>query len=377
MYQLNFDFDAFLKTYWQKKPTVIRKGFDNFEDALTPDELAGLAMEEEVDSRLVIQKDGQWLVSHGPFDSFDELPDTGSQLIVQASNHWHPGPQALAEPFRILPGWLFDDVMICYSLPGGGVGPHIDQYDVFIIQGSGRRHWRVGDLGNYEEANLHTGLRQITGFDAIIDTVLEPGDILYIPPGFPHEGTSLEESMSFSVGYRSPKKQELLSSFADFAIANEAGDIHYHNPDMEIRQAHSAITADDFDRLDTMLMKLASDKDLKRRWMGEYLSQSRHELDVVPAEPNWRADELVAFLEEGAPLSKVAGLRTFYYPDMPHLMFINGETFELPEGCSDAAKVLCDQESVTGADLSHALNNPAFLDCLVSLSNLGYWYPED
>lgn len=199
MYQLNFDFDAFLKTYWQKKPTVIRKGFDNFEDALTPDELAGLAMEEEVDSRLVIQKDGQWLVSHGPFDSFDELPDTGSQLIVQASNHWHPGPQALAEPFRILPGWLFDDVMICYSLPGGGVGPHIDQYDVFIIQGSGRRHWRVGDLGNYEEANLHTGLRQITGFDAIIDTVLEPGDILYIPPGFPHEGTSLEESMSFSV----------------------------------------------------------------------------------------------------------------------------------------------------------------------------------
>ncbi|MGL5334607.1 MAG: cupin domain-containing protein, partial [Enterovibrio sp.] len=178
-YQFNFDFDEFLANNWHKKPVIIRQGFANFADPITPDEVAGLAMEEEIDSRFVENAGGNWRAQHGPFASFDDFPDTHSQLIVQAANHWHPGVKMLAKPFEKLPNWLLDDVMICLSMPEGGVGPHIDQYDVFIIQGMGKRRWRVGPKGDYEEANLQSGLRQITGFEPIIDEILYPGDILY------------------------------------------------------------------------------------------------------------------------------------------------------------------------------------------------------
>ena len=110
-----------------------------------PDELAGLAMENEVDSRLVSHQEGRWQVAHGPFESFDHLSENNWSLLVQAVDHWHEPSAALMRPFRRLPDWRMDDLMISFSVPGGGVGPHLDQYDVFIIQGTGRRRWRVGE----------------------------------------------------------------------------------------------------------------------------------------------------------------------------------------------------------------------------------------
>ncbi len=376
MYQLNFDLNSFLSTYWHKKPTIIRNGFVEFDDPITPDELAGLAMEEEIDSRFVTNLDGNWQAKHGPFENFDDFPDTHSQLIIQAANHWHPGVRELAEPFRVLPNWLFDDVMICLSMPNGGVGPHIDQYDVFIIQGMGKRRWRVGDKGEYRDANHQTGLRQIEGFDPIIDQVLEPGDILYIPPGFPHEGNTIDVSMSYSIGYRSPKKLELLSGFADYVLTNELGDIHYYDPNLQTREEHGMIPTAEFDALNNMLMKLLNDPKAKSRWMGEQLSQSRHELDIMPAEPPWAADELFQFMEENLVLEKVSGLKALYHEDDLSLIFLNGESIELPEGCEAAARVLCDQEAFTGEDLGPIANNPALLALLLELCNQGYWYPQ-
>ncbi|MDK1271116.1 cupin domain-containing protein, partial [Cronobacter sakazakii] len=137
-YQLNLNSPEFLETYWQKKPVVLKQAFANFIDPITPDELAGLAMEPEVDSRLVSHKNGKWHASHGPFEHFDGLGETGWSLLAQAVNHWHAPSAELVRPFRVLPDWRLDDLMISYSVPGGGVGPHIDQYDVFIIQGMGR-----------------------------------------------------------------------------------------------------------------------------------------------------------------------------------------------------------------------------------------------
>ena len=279
MFSFNFNINAFLTDYWQKQPTVIKNGFADFNDPISPDELAGLAMEDEVDSRLVHNANNQWQVAHGPFEDFDNLTETHAQLIVQAANHWHSGCQTLAEPFGVFPRWLMDDVMVCFSLPQGGVGPHIDQYDVFIIQGMGKRRWRVGNKGNYNEANLHTGLRQIEGFKAIIDEELIAGDILYIPAGFPHEGQSLDTSLSYSVGFRSPKSQELLSSFADFVISQDMGDSHYHNPEMPARNEPSAIYKGEYEALVIMMENLLKDETIKQQWLGEYLSQSRHEMD--------------------------------------------------------------------------------------------------
>lgn len=377
MYQLTFSFEEFLAEYWQKKPTVIRGGFNDFVDPISPDELAGLAMEEEVDSRYIAKHGDEWDVHHGPL-TFDKVPENNWSFVVQAANHWHEGAARLVTPFRQLPNWLFDDLMISYSTPGGGVGPHIDQYDVFIIQGSGKRHWRVGPKSDdYEEKCRHPALRQIEDFEPIIDETLEPGDILYIPPGFPHDGYAIETSMSFSVGFRSPKKQELLSSFADFVIANEIGDSHYHNPDLPARENCGAILDTEYRDLEGMMRSLLDEPERLKQWMGEYLSNSRHELDIISAEPPWQISETYQFLEEGEIIKRLGGLRAFYYPEQPHILYINGERFELPSECGHAAGYLCDEEQITRELLGKQLDHPAFMALLTQLINLGYWYPVE
>lgn len=123
-YQLNLNWPDFLERHWQKRPVVLKRGFTNFIDPLSPDELAGLAMESEVDSRLVSHQDGKWQVSHGPFESYDHLGENNWSLLVRAVNHWHEPTAALMRPFRELPDWRIDDLMISFSVPGGGVGPH-------------------------------------------------------------------------------------------------------------------------------------------------------------------------------------------------------------------------------------------------------------
>ncbi|WP_064606685.1 ribosomal protein uL16 3-hydroxylase [Photobacterium sp. J15] len=346
MYQLTFSFEEFLAEYWQKKPTVIRGGFNDFVDPISPDELAGLAMEEEVDSRYIAKHGDEWDVHHGPL-TFDKVPENNWSFVVQAANHWHEGAARLVTPFRQLPNWLFDDLMISYSTPGGGVGPHIDQYDVFIIQGSGKRHWRVGPKSDdYEEKCRHPALRQIEDFEPIIDETLEPGDILYIPPGFPHDGYAIETSMSFSVGFRSPKKQELLSSFADFVIANEIGDSHYHNPDLPARENSGAILDTEYRALEGMMRSLLDEPERLKQWMGEIIK-------------------------------RLGGLRAFYYPEQPHILYINGERFELPPECGHTAGYLCDEEQITRELLGKQLDHPAFMALLTQLINLGYWYPVE
>ena len=179
-YQLNLNWPEFLEKYWQKQPVVLKNAFPNFVDPITPDELAGLAMEPEVDSRLVSHFNGEWQASNGPFEHFDGLGENGWSLLAQAVNHWHMPSAELVRPFRVLPDWRLDDLMISYSVPGGGVGPHIDQYDVFIIQGTGRRRWRVGEKVPMKQHCPHPDLLQVDPFEGIIDEEMEPGDILYI-----------------------------------------------------------------------------------------------------------------------------------------------------------------------------------------------------
>ncbi|MDN5680924.1 MAG: cupin domain-containing protein, partial [Ewingella sp.] len=124
-YQLDLDWNDFLQRYWQKRPVVLKRGFKNFIDPISPDEQAGLAMENEVDSRLVSHEDGRWQVSHGPFESYDHLGENNWSILVQAVDHWHEPSSHLMRPFRHIPDWRMDDLMISYSVPGGGVGPHL------------------------------------------------------------------------------------------------------------------------------------------------------------------------------------------------------------------------------------------------------------
>jgi 50S ribosomal protein L16 3-hydroxylase len=381
MYKLTISLDEFLRNYWQKKPTIIKGGFAEFQDPITPEELAGLTMEEVVDSRFVSNLENNWQAEHGPFDDdkFASLPESNWSFIVQAANHWHDGAAQLVKPFQTMPQWLFDDLMISYSVEGGGVGPHIDQYDVFIIQGMGKRHWRVGakDVGQYKETQRHEALRQIESFEAEIDDILEPGDILYIPPGFPHDGYALEPSMSYSVGFRSPKEQELISNFADYILAHDYGDEHLHKPDLRTQDNFGKISTSDLDSLVSMLKAKLDDEDTIKDFMGCMLSQSRHQLNIIEPSSKWSCEDVYQHLESGGDIFKVAGLRTLSHETEPNIVYVNGEMFKIPEELTSFAELLTNQDTICLENSGESIiQNSAAISLITELVNKGYWFAE-
>jgi 50S ribosomal protein L16 3-hydroxylase len=374
----DFSIDYFLEHYWQQKPLVIRQGFPHFTDLISPDELAGLACEDQVESRLVYRRDGAWQAALGPFESYGHLGERDWTLVVQAVNHWSPEVATLVAPFAFLPKWRLDDVMISYATPGGGVGPHIDLYDVFICQGSGRRRWRVGERGEHRQFAAHAALLHTDPFEAIIDVELLPGDILYIPPGFPHDGVSLEHSMSFSVGFRAKSARDMLSGLADYLIDKELGATLLSDPKRPIVRHQGRIDGSDFTRIKAHLQSVLEDDALMADFAGSYFSKTKCELDVQVLEYPFEASELAAQLE-GQSLIRIGGLRCFYVDQSvaAGVCYIEGERFEFGPACHGAVLALCDNECLSLALLRPWLGEGAFMEALAQWVNGGYWYFEE
>lgn len=369
-YQLALDQQHFLTHFWQQRPCVFTGALAPFTDPITADELAGLALEQEVDSRLVSQRHDQWQVQHGPFTDFSHLGEKNWSLLVQAANHWHPACHALMQPFRFLPDWRVDDLMISFSTPGGGVGPHVDQYDVFIIQGMGRRRWRVGEATDVKPLPTpHPDLLQVAPFKAIIDEELQAGDVLYIPPGFPHEGWSLENALNYSVGFRAPSACELISGFADRLIAHDEGGQRYHDPALSLRSNAAEVLPAEIDALQQLMLETLQQPERFRDWLGHFLSQSRHELDIAPPSPLWCVEQVQQALSAGHQFTRVAGLRSLVLQDG---IYVNGQRMQ---GAPSAIlQLFARHQQITQSHLPPAPYVTAFLAQLVLLINQGYWF---
>ena len=374
----DFSLDDFMAHYWQQKPVVIRQGFQHFSDLISPEELAGLACEEEVESRLVYKEAGQWQAKVGPFESYGHLGKEGWTLIVQAVNHWSLEVAELVKPFSFIPKWRLDDVMVSYAVPGGGVGPHIDLYDVFICQGSGRRRWRVGDQGNHRQFAAHAALLHTEPFEAIIDVELLPGDILYIPPGFPHDGVTLETSMSFSVGFRAKSACDMLSGLADYVIDKELGKTLLSDPQRPIHQHQGQINARDFALIKAQLQAVLDDDTLMADFAGSFLSKTKCALDLQPLEEPLDIVDLANTLLQ-QPLIRIGGLRCFYVDATvaQGVCYVEGERFEFGAACREAVVALCDQESLSDAVLETGLQDPEFVRQLTEWVNAGFWFFRD
>ncbi len=215
----NFNDENFLTKYWQKAPCLIKQAYSDFPQYISAEELAGLAMEEDVESRLISNIQQNWQIQHGPFieEDFTQLPESHWTLLVQTMDYWLPELNQLLDDFRFIPRWRFDDVMISFATDAGGVGPHFDNYDVFLIQAEGERHWRAGKKGDTKATqNKINGLLHLEYFDPIIDVVMQAGDILYIPPDTPHWGVSIGNSIGYSVGYRAPQTKDILGGLAEY-----------------------------------------------------------------------------------------------------------------------------------------------------------------
>lgn len=375
MNQLNLDLDAFMRDYWQKKPTVLRGAFPHFADPISADELAGLATEENVESRLVtLQDNGKWKAQFGPFEDYSALGEKNWALLVQGTDHWIRDVAELIEPFRGLPNWRIDDVMICYSVPGGGVGPHIDQYDVFIIQGQGSRRWRVGADTPAEQFVTTPGLLHVHPFEPIIDVELQTGDILYIPPGFPHDGYTVNEAMSYSIGYRAPNQQDLFSSFADYLLQEDAGQVRFTDKQRQLTAHPGEVTTQDVTDIRALMTELMADETLFTSWLGTNLSQAKHELNIIEQEWDMIPDELTAALAAEDVMYRLGGLRCLYFAAQPDVCFINGERWIIPEGGHALAQLLCDKTALTAAELAPYLDNQTLVEWICHWFNQGYWY---
>jgi 50S ribosomal protein L16 3-hydroxylase len=365
----------FLKEYWQKKPLLIKGGFADFEDPIEPEELAGLAMEDDIESRLITNHDDKWESYHGPFEDFSLLTETNSTLLVQAVDHWHPIAAELLEPFRFIPNWRIDDLMISYSTPGGGVGPHLDQYDVFIIQGEGKRHWRVGlPDSNLKEFAQNKSLLQVEQFNAIIDEVLEPGDILYIPPGCPHEGYAVENALNYSVGFRAPDTKDFLSNFADYLIDNELGKTRYSDKTLTLRESSGELKNDEVEKIQSLMLDAIQDNGVIKRWLGNYLSQPKHDMDLLPLDEPISSDELANYLSSQV-INRAGGVRTFYQ-NLEECLFlsVNNESFQLPFNTLSAVKLLTDKTSFDADEIISSLECLEFAEMLTKLINEGFYY---
>ena len=308
----HFDIDHFLRTHWQKTPALIRNPWTAWRNPLEPDELAGLACEEGVESRLVMAAGDRLAMESGPLPEtrFGDLGRDRWTLLVQAVDQHVPDVAALIDPFRFVPDWRIDDVMVSYASDGGGVGAHFDQYDVFLVQGLGRRRWRVGPRCDSATPLLpHDDLRLIADFEATDEWVLEPGDILYVPPCFAHDGV------------------------AD----------RYADPDL-VRQDHPGeIAASAIDRLHGLVLEALSDRATFARWFGAYSSQPKYaDTDWQPEEP---ADVNMAraLIAAQVPLCRNPASRFAFMTqaDDAVTLFVDGQSFDCVGDGALLARALC------------------------------------
>jgi len=379
MYQLKINElseQAFLNQYWQKKPLLIKRGFNDFKDPLDANELAGLAMEDSIESRIITNHNQQWQSHQGPFEDFEILTDEHATLLVQAVDHWHPEAAQLLEPFRFIPNWRIDDLMISYSTPGGGVGPHLDQYDVFIIQGEGKRHWRVGlPDASLKQFAQNKSLLQVEAFTAVIDCVLEPGDILYIPPGCPHEGYAIENALNYSVGFRAPNQQDLLSSFADHIIDTESGQKRYTDHTLALRDSKGELTQSEVDKVKTLMQALIENDNLFKNWLGNTLSQPKHDMDLAPEENPFSTAEIMQQLENDVTFERLGGTRAIYQCIGDELLLsVNGENYPLPLSDLEAVKQLTDFIEFDSSLLNSTTPSLDFIETFTTLVNEGIWF---
>ena len=299
----------FLRDYWQKRPLLIRHAFTDFQPPLKPDDLAGLACEEGALARLIVhdEKRDRWHVNSGPLSEADfaKTPGTHWTLLVQDVDKWDADVAALLQHFDFLPSWRVDDVMVSYAEPGGGVGAHVDQYDVFLLQGLGQRHWAISDdLMAPKEFRHDVELKQLAQFEPTHEWLLEPGDMLYLPPGVPHDGVAFGgPCMTFSIGMRAPSQAELTGDLADHIAEHLPEELRYADPDLKPAKAAGEIDRAVIDRLKTTLpFAAALNDDMLRDWFGCFITRYRNAQLPAALEKPLSDAALAKQLDAGAQL---------------------------------------------------------------------------
>jgi 50S ribosomal protein L16 3-hydroxylase len=313
-----------MKRHWQKKPLLVRQAIPQFKALLSRAELFALAADEDAQARLVVRDAGKapgWQLRHGPFQrkTLPPFKQAGWTMLVQGVDLHDESVHQLMNQFRFVPDARLDDVMISYATDGGGVGPHLDSYDVFLLQAQGRRLWRIG---RQKKPLLQEGvpLKILTNFGPEEEFVVEPGDLLYLPPGYAHDGIAQGECMTYSIGFRIPKKaelaRELLQRLAEEA-QDESRDFLYRDANQPAVDEPAAIPPAMLAFAQKAVHDALQDPFAVARGLGEYMTEPKAQVwfDALDADQ---------VLLSGHDL--LLDRRTRMMFDDQHI-FINGESF--------------------------------------------------
>ena len=362
----------FLRDYWQKKPLLIPQAFPGFSPELDADDIAGLACDELAESRLVTGSfpEHDWNLSYGPFSEadFGSLPETNWTLLVQDVEKHYPPVHSLLEEFSFLPSWRIDDLMVSVAGPGGSVGPHSDQYDVFLLQVEGNRRWQIAET--YDPALLEDcELNVLNAFAPEQEWVLEPGDMLYLPPGVAHHGLALTQGMTWSIGMRAPSTADLLQSLGEWLAQNRDEGPRYGDSGMAPPDRNGEINTNAIERFRRLLGKASKDGSEFRTFLGSFLSSYRLAHEPAPPAKQLDCQALEKALEQGAiiqhhPWTRLAWLQS----DPEAILFAAGDEYPCP---SDIAEQICTRPVTISRDSTERGQQ---LSLICELINQGHLY---
>lgn len=336
----------FLEEYWQKKPCLVRRAFPDFQPLLDGDDLAGLACEESAEARLVSGtfEAVDWRLEQGPFDedTFAELPGENWTLLVQDVEKHYAPLQELMQQFSFIPGWRLDDLMISFAATGGSVGPHTDQYDVFLLQAEGKRRWQIAHA--YDPQLLpDCPLNVLRNFTAEQEWVLEPGDMLYLPPGVAHYGVALEPGMSWSIGARAPSAADLLQGLGEWLAytADEGG--RYTDTGLQPASRAGELDSQALRGLQDLMRSKLDDGATLRPFLATFISRFRLANEPAPPPGVVHEDEVATALMNGATLMRNPWTRIVWIEVAGGArLFAAGQCYD----CSiSLAEILCESAS--------------------------------
>ncbi len=348
---------AFFRDYWKKKPLCLRQALPNFQSPISAEELAGLACEQNVESRMVLEH-GQvpWELINGPFSAkdFRKMPETHWSLLVQAVNHWVPEVHELLKHFSFLPSHYLDDIMVSYATEKGSVGPHFDYYDVFILQGTGQRHWQLGQFCSPQTATrAETPLAILQEFVLSEEYILEPGDILYIPQQQAHWCVAKQASLSYSIGFRTPACSEVLNSLCSEWMSQLDESERLTIQPLSFRDRPAQISREMYQEVQSMLQRLLQNQEQLVDWLGCYVTEPKYpELaDKVSSKKYRYIDKL---LIKHTFLRHNEGSRFAYFQETPGReikLFLDGQCYNIEAELEGFIARLCDNQELACAEI--------------------------
>ncbi len=348
--------NEFLRDYWQKKPLLIRQAFPKFQGLLSKDQLIDLACEEEAQARLVIQSRGKFDLQHAPFETqdFDTFGNAKWTVLVQGVNHHLPEAAELLKKFSFVPHARLDDLMVSYAPKGGGVGPHFDPYDVFLLQGAGHRRWQISTQAD-RTLIPNAPLRILSNFKPEQEWVLEAGDMLYLPPQCAHNGIAEDDCMTYSIGFRSPSYQELAEQFLVHLQDRITVDGMYADPNLKSQKHPSEISSTMLDQVAQAIQQVRWDKQDIANFLGCYLSEPKPHIFFDAPEPELSLSKFKqAVLKHGVRLSLTSQMLCH-----DGWVFLNGEAHQPNPSDYSTLRSLADRRALSGIahsiELTHLL----------------------